>query len=152
MFVINIFIIIHFKLQTFVSGKKKSSNIAFSSDKDQNYSKQIYRWILMTTRDRLFNWTKLYYGLWTIIFIRRSNVLNLKCLNDRFVSYRCVRVSIRSSYASLIVLAKKKDGTLHMCVDYRQLNNCKRRFPSAADRGNLALADRGPVDFYHGPR
>ena len=36
-----------------------------------------------------------------------------------------------SPYASLIVLARKKDGSLRMCIDYRRLNAkmCKDYFP-----------------------
>ena len=36
-----------------------------------------------------------------------------------------------SSFASLMVLVKKKDGSWHLCVDYRQLNQLtiKNRFP-----------------------
>lgn len=57
--------------------------------------------------------------------------------------YEAVRAHIRqlldsqviqescSPFASPIVLVKKKDGSLRMCVDYRQLNNrtCKDAFP-----------------------
>lgn len=36
-----------------------------------------------------------------------------------------------SPFASLVVLVKKKDGTMHMCVDYRALNKktMKNKYP-----------------------
>ncbi len=45
----------------------------------QNSSKQIYVWILIweTTGDRIFNWRKRYYGLWTHI-LAGNNSLKLK--------------------------------------------------------------------------
>lgn len=55
-----------------------------------------------------------------------------------------------SPHGSPIVLVKKKDGSLHMCVDYRQLNNKTRKdaFPLTCIEESLdALDDRGPVVF-----
>ena len=38
----------------------------------------------------------------------------------------------KSPFASVVVLAKKKDGTMCMCIDYRALNKktIKNRYPS----------------------
>lgn len=38
---------------------------------------------------------------------------------------------IVSPYCSLVILVKKKDGTWHLCVDYRQLNSntVKKKYP-----------------------
>ena len=47
-----------------------------------------------------------------------------------------------SPYASPIVLVKKKDGSLCMCVDYRQLNQktCKDAFPLPCIEESLDVA------------
>ncbi len=45
-------------------------------------------WCERKTGDKLFHWRKHCYGLWTCILIRSDGNYKLKCLNDRFVSYK----------------------------------------------------------------
>ena len=45
----------------------------------------------------------------------------------------------RSPWASNIVLAKKKDGTLRCCIDYRQLNNVTRKDAYPLPRTDVCL-------------
>lgn len=46
--------------------------------------------------------------------------------NNQLLEAQVIRES-RSPYASPVMLVKKKDGSLHMCVDYRQLNQKIRK-------------------------
>src|SRR3954447_21463224 len=49
---------------------------------------------------------------------------------DRLLKTRAVEPSV-SPFGAPVIFVKKKDGTLHMCIDYRALNNItiKNRFP-----------------------
>lgn len=56
--------------------------------------------------------------------------IQLKKIIDDLLSEGVIRES-SSQYASPIVLIKKKDGSLRLCVDYRAINSktIKDRFP-----------------------
>ncbi len=56
-----------------------------------------------------------------------------------------------SPYASPIVLVKKKDGSLWMCVDYRQLNSKARKDAFSLPRiGESLDALTGPLVLHNG--
>jgi len=51
---------------------------------------------------------------------------------------------ISSPFASLVVLVKKKDGTMRMCIDYRKLNKKTIKNKYAITKINK------PIDELHG--
>ena len=56
--------------------------------------------------------------------LRRQPLVHCTAMNqqtDEFLRAKIIEPA-SSEWASNVVLVKKKDGTLHFCVDYRQLN------------------------------
>lgn len=74
----------------------------------------------------------------------------VKALINQLLESKVIRES-RSPYASPIVLVRKKDRSLHLCVDYRLLNSKTRKdaFPFATYRRELGCTLWGLLVFYN---
>ncbi|XP_062407933.1 uncharacterized protein LOC134099157 [Sardina pilchardus] len=79
--------------------------------------------LLMFSPFRPANW-EIRLGLW--IWVSFQNYEAVKAHINQLLEAQVIRESC-SPYASPIVLVRKKDGSLRMCVDYRQLNVKTRR-------------------------
>lgn len=76
-----------------------------------------------------------------------SDYESVKAHINQLLEAQVIRESC-SPYASPIVLARKKDGSLRMCVDYRQLNGKTRRDAFPLPRIEVfRCAIRGPLVF-----
>ncbi len=95
---------------------------------DQLLSHHLYDHKIELIDEKTSSWSRLYH-MFDYKLQKMKNYL-IKHLNKDFISFSS------ASYASLILFIKKKDDSLHFCIDYRKLNALIKR-----DCYSLSLID-----------